>query len=111
MTKKSGKQINFKIDSLTRATDDEIKALTFYGTKIELEHNIERELLIPGKNKFKHLATHLKDTKNQVIEVNFSDPLKKNQNFSVQLKKLLVLQHPRSKIQSFELNRHCYESF
>ncbi|MGB1000081.1 MAG: alpha-2-macroglobulin family protein [Flavobacteriales bacterium] len=75
------KQINFKIDSLTREVDDAVKALTFYGTKIGLDRNIDRELLVPGKNKFKHLGTHLKDTKNQVIEVNFSDPLKKNQNF------------------------------
>ncbi|MGB0428298.1 MAG: hypothetical protein ACPGEC_05155, partial [Flavobacteriales bacterium] len=75
------KQINFKIDSLTREVDDAVKALTFYGTKIGLDRDIDRELLVPGKNKFKHLGTHLKDTKNQVIEVNFSDPLKKNQNF------------------------------
>ncbi len=76
------KQFLFKIDSVQRFVDDSKVLLSWTGNKINIENQGESILKIPGKNNFSILNIDVIQSPEQHLSINFSDPLKKQQNFS-----------------------------
>ncbi|QVY64260.1 alpha-2-macroglobulin [Polaribacter sp. Q13] len=76
-----GKVFEFKIDSVQRFVEDTQLAISWDGKAINAESKGENEVLIPGKNNFKVLSLKVNNTSEQYISINFSDQLKKQQNF------------------------------
>ncbi|MCL7762314.1 MG2 domain-containing protein [Polaribacter sp. Z014] len=76
-----GKVFEFKIDSIQRFVEDTQLAISWDGKAINAESKGENEVLIPGKNNFKVLSLKVNNTSEQYISINFSDQLKKQQNF------------------------------
>ncbi len=85
---KQGTQFQFKIDSIERYTEDSELEVIWDGTAFDIESKGENTIKIPGKNNFTILNTTVDDAAKQVVQINFSDPLKKGQNF----KGLVVLE-------------------
>ncbi|WP_166386786.1 alpha-2-macroglobulin family protein [Polaribacter sp. 11A2H] len=78
---KNGKVFEFKVDSIQRFVEDSQLAISWDGKAINAESKGENEVLIPGKNNFKVLGLKVNNTSEQYISINFSDQLKKQQNF------------------------------
>ncbi|WP_435413948.1 alpha-2-macroglobulin family protein [Polaribacter aestuariivivens] len=78
---KKSKVFEFKIDSIQRFEEDSKLKISWNGKPIKAESEGENELLIPGKNNFKVLNVSVVNTSQQYISINFSDALKKQQNF------------------------------
>ncbi|MCL7752734.1 MG2 domain-containing protein [Polaribacter sp. Z022] len=76
-----GKVFEFKIDSIQRFIEDTKLKVSWYGKAIKAEAKGENEIIIPGKNNFKVVSLEVKNTNEQYISINFSDALKKQQNF------------------------------
>ncbi|MFI2741468.1 alpha-2-macroglobulin family protein [Zhouia sp. PK063] len=76
-----GTQIPFKIDSIQRFVDDSTIKITWDGSEDHIESKGEATLTIPGQNNFAIVDVSVIDDENQYLEINFSDPLKKGQNF------------------------------
>ena len=76
-----GTQFYFKIDSIQRFEEDSDLQVSWDGASFGIESNGEATLKIPGKNNFTVVDVSVFDGDNQYIEINFSDPLKKKQNF------------------------------
>ncbi|WP_196889132.1 alpha-2-macroglobulin family protein [Aureivirga sp. CE67] len=72
---------NFKIDSIQRKDDDTKVIVTWNGEAIDSDKKGEDEITIPGKNNFSVLKVNVVQTPQQYVEINFSDPLQKSQNF------------------------------
>ena len=83
-----GTQFHFKIDSIQRFTEDTDLEVVWDGTGMDIESAGKNTIKIPGKSNFTILDVGLETGENQIINVNFSDPLKKGQNF----KGLVVLE-------------------
>ena len=75
-------QFQFKIDSVQRFNDDSEVNLTWSGKKINVDNSGESSLRILGKNNFSILKIDVFQTPEQHLRINFSDPLKKQQNFN-----------------------------
>ncbi|WP_196891353.1 alpha-2-macroglobulin family protein [Aureivirga marina] len=73
---------NFKIDSIQRKEDDTNILVSWNGSVIESDKKGEEEVKIPGKNNFSVLRVNVVQTPQQYLEINFSDPLEKGQNFN-----------------------------
>ena len=78
---KEAKVFEFKIDSIKRFIEDSKLQVSWNGKPINADSKGENELLIPGKNNFKVLSVKVKNGNEQYISINFSDALKKQQNF------------------------------
>lgn len=78
----SGTQLSFTIDSIQRFEDDSKVLLNWNGTPLKIDSKGETEINIPGKNNFSIVHVRVIDADQQYLEINFSDPLKKNQNFN-----------------------------
>ncbi|APZ45396.1 hypothetical protein BW723_03355 [Polaribacter reichenbachii] len=76
-----GKVFEFKIDSIQRFEDDSRLEITWNGEAIQSENKGENEIVIPGKNNFNVLSVKIQKFNEQYISINFSDALKKQQNF------------------------------
>lgn len=85
---KEGTLFQFKIDSIDRYTDDTNLEIIWDGSKHGINSKGNNTIVIPGKNNFTVLNVEVKNTEKPQIEINFSDPLKKGQNF----KGLVVLE-------------------
>ncbi len=83
-----GNQFTFKIDSIQRFEEDSQLELEWDGTSFDIDNKGKNSILVPGKNNFTVLSTTVETTDRPVVLVNFSDPVKKGQNF----KGLIVLQ-------------------
>ncbi|MCM4163951.1 MULTISPECIES: alpha-2-macroglobulin [unclassified Arenibacter] len=83
-----GNQFYFKIDSIQRFTEDTDLEVVWDGTAMDIESAGKNTIKIPGKSNFSILDVGLETGENQIININFSDPLKKGQNF----KGLVVLE-------------------
>ena len=83
-----GTQFHFKIDSIQRFTEDTDLEVVWDGTGMDIESAGKNTIKIPGKSNFTILDVGLETGENQIININFSDPLKKGQNF----KGLVVLE-------------------
>ncbi|MBC9797903.1 alpha-2-macroglobulin family protein [Sinomicrobium weinanense] len=74
-------QFRFKIDSIRRLKEDSKVKVTWNGKPFDIDSKGEGEILIPGKNNFTVMEVNVVGTDKPYVEINFSDPLKKNQNF------------------------------
>jgi len=72
----------FKIDSIQRKIDDSKIKVSWNGNAINAKNEGENEILIPGINNFKIVDINVYQSPEQHLSINFSDPLKKQQNFS-----------------------------
>ncbi|MFK8059662.1 MAG: alpha-2-macroglobulin [Polaribacter sp.] len=75
------KVFEFRIDSIKRFIEDSKLVVKWNGKPINANSKGENELLIPGKNNFKVVSLNVKNVNEQYISINFSDALKKQQNF------------------------------
>ena len=75
------KVFDFKIDSINRLIDDSEILISWNGKPIEAENEGENTITIPGINNFTITKTEVVQSPEQYLSINFSDPLKKQQNF------------------------------
>jgi hypothetical protein len=71
----------FIIDSIQRFDDDSEILINWDGDDVDIEQKGVAKFPIPGKNQFKVLKIEVGDANNQSVLINFSDPLKKDQDF------------------------------
>ena len=76
-----GKVFEFRIDSIQRFVEDSKLSISWNGDIIRSDLKGENDVLIPGKNNFKIIDVKINNTSEQYISINFSDALKKQQNF------------------------------
>ncbi|NJB81801.1 alpha-2-macroglobulin family protein [Wenyingzhuangia aestuarii] len=69
----------FKIDSIYRDLEDSKLSLTYNGAPIGVDKQQQREIHIHGKNNFKVVDVKVINDAEQRVEINFSDPVDKNQ--------------------------------
>ncbi|WP_298531823.1 Ig-like domain-containing alpha-2-macroglobulin family protein [uncultured Algibacter sp.] len=80
-TNTSSSYFEFKIDSIHRKIEDDKILVTWNGKVIRAENEGENTVLIPGINHFTIIETDVIQSPEQHLSINFSDPLKKQQNF------------------------------
>ncbi|NAS31044.1 hypothetical protein GTQ40_08695 [Flavobacteriaceae bacterium R38] len=80
-TPEKGNQFFFKIDSVQRFVEDSSIEVKWDGSPFRIDSKGDASIVIPGKNNFTVTDVTVFDAENQYLEINFSDPLKKNQNF------------------------------
>src|SRR5690554_6848828 len=85
---KSGTVMQFKIDSIPRFEEDSELVISWDGKAMGIESAGKNALKISGKSNFSILDVTVESGANQIVLINFSDPLKKGQNF----KGLVVLE-------------------
>ena len=83
-----GTQFSFKIDSIQRTIEDSKLEVSWSGAQFSIDSKGNESITIPGKNNFTVLDATVDVAKNAVVSINFSDPIKKGQNF----KGLVVLE-------------------
>ncbi len=77
----SAKNYSFKIDSIKRFDDDSKVTIKWNGKPIKADNTGENEITILGKNKFLVTKISVEHSPELHLKINFSDPLKKQQNF------------------------------
>lgn len=80
-TVKEGYQFPFKIDSISRFEEDTELEVVWDGANLGIESSGKNSIKIPGKSNFSILDVVVEASGNQAVLINFSDPLKKGQNF------------------------------
>lgn len=83
-----GTLFQFKIDDIERFENDTDLEISWDGAKFDINSQGKNTLLIPGKNNFTILDVVVENIDKPLLRINFSDPLKKGQNF----KGLVVLE-------------------
>ncbi|MDO6515930.1 alpha-2-macroglobulin family protein [Zobellia uliginosa] len=78
----------FTIDSIQRLENDSELEVEWNGGKFDIESSGSNTIRIPGKNNFTVLDATVETGENARVLINFSDPIKKGQNF----KGLVVLE-------------------
>ncbi|MGC6431848.1 MAG: alpha-2-macroglobulin family protein [Jejuia sp.] len=78
---KISKHFEFKIDSIHRLVDDSKILVKWDGRVIKADNEGENTMNIPGQNHFTIVDTEVVQAPEQYLSINFSDPLKKQQNF------------------------------
>jgi len=76
-----GTQFHFKIDSIQRFEEDTELEVVWDGKVLNIDSSGKNIIKIPGKSNFSILDVDVETGENQIININFSDPLKKGQNF------------------------------
>ncbi|KAA1244174.1 alpha-2-macroglobulin [Aquimarina sp. RZ0] len=76
-----GNQFSFRIDSIQRFEEDSELEIKWSGKSFDIDTEGKNSFSIPGKNNFSVISVSVSNFENQYVEINFSDPLKKNQNF------------------------------
>ncbi|WP_406685209.1 MG2 domain-containing protein [Seonamhaeicola sp. MEBiC1930] len=71
----------FKIDSINRVIEDSSIEVSWNGKTIGADNKGKNTVLIPGINNFTITKTEVFQSPEQYLLINFSDPLKKQQNF------------------------------
>lgn len=89
---RKGTQFSFKIDSIQRYAEDSELEISWDGSALNIDSKGENTIKIPGKSNFTVLDATVKMGENTMVLVNFSDPIKKGQNF----KGLVVLEKDNS---------------
>ena len=72
----------FKIDSIHRFKDDSEIEIKWSGKPMGINTNGSSKKQIPGTDNFKVISVDVIQTPEQHLAINFSDPLKKQQNFN-----------------------------
>lgn len=75
------KNYTFKIDSIQRYKEDSKVKIKWNGKPINANNTGENEILILGRNKFSVVKIEVEHSPELHLKINFSDPLKKQQNF------------------------------
>ena len=75
------KFFEFKIDSINRTIDDSEILVKWNGKTIDAKNEGENTINIPGINNFTIVDVDVIQSPEQHLSINFSDPLKKQQNF------------------------------
>tara|TARA_R110002096_G_scaffold435120_1_gene659415 strand:+ start:3695 stop:9265 length:5571 start_codon:yes stop_codon:yes gene_type:complete len=75
------KYFEFKIDSINRKIEDSKILIKWNGKAINASNEGENTLTIPGINNFTIVDVDVIQSPEQHVTINFSDPLKKQQNF------------------------------
>lgn len=75
------KEFKFVIDSIQRFVEDSKILINWNGKEEGIDQKGTLEFDIPGKNNFKIINAEVQEDNNQVLLLNFSDPLKKGQDF------------------------------
>ena len=75
------RQFQFIIDSINRKVEDSKITVKWNGKAIKAENSGENSVNIPGKNNFTITKIDVVQNPEQYLSINFSDPLKKQQNF------------------------------
>ncbi|QTD39163.1 hypothetical protein JL193_07975 [Polaribacter batillariae] len=78
---KKGKYFEFKIDSINRFVEDSKLKISWNGKPINANSKGEDAIPIAGKNNFTVASINIVNQTEQYISINFSDALKKQQNF------------------------------
>ncbi|WNH08778.1 alpha-2-macroglobulin family protein [Thalassobellus suaedae] len=78
---KQAKTFEFKIDSINRLIEDSEILVSWNGKPINASNKGESILVIPGINNFSIIDVNVVQSPEQHLSINFSDPLKKQQNF------------------------------
>ena len=76
------RKFEFIIDSIQRKMDDSDVEVSWNGEKIGIDSKGDSEIYIPGQNNFAIVDVHVIQNPEQYLVINFSDPLKKRQNFN-----------------------------
>lgn len=79
--KSSSTLFYFSIDSIQRLSDDSKITIKWDGNKVGIEQKGEMEYPINGKNNFTVINAEVVHGDRTALHINFSDPLKKSQNF------------------------------
>ena len=74
-------EFKFTIDKIKRFEEDSEIIIVWDGDDADIEQKGEVKYPIPGKNQFKVTEIKIGDENNQSILINFSDPLKRDQDF------------------------------
>lgn len=77
----NAREFKFIVDSIKRFEDDSKIKIAWDGKDFDIKQKGETAIDIPGKNNFSVLSGEVEDGNTQVLLLNFSDPLKKNQDF------------------------------
>ncbi len=80
-TNVSSKFFEFKIDSINRQIEDSKILVKWNGKTIKASNKGENTINIPGINNFTIVNVDVIQSPEQHLSINFSDPLKKQQNF------------------------------
>ncbi|RMA66115.1 alpha-2-macroglobulin family protein [Ulvibacter antarcticus] len=73
---------SFVIDSIQRKKDDSEIIISWNGKAIKAENQGENKFAIPGQNNFTVVGIKSTVAPQASLKINFSDPLKENQNFA-----------------------------
>ena len=74
-------QFQFVIDSVQRFVEDSEVIISWNGKKINVDNEGNTSFKIPGKNNFSIMQVDVAQSPEQYLKINFSDPIKKQQNF------------------------------
>ncbi|MGQ3085983.1 MAG: hypothetical protein ACT6RA_02430, partial [Flavobacterium sp.] len=77
-----GSEFGFVIDSIQRKAHDSKVKIFWNGRPFDIETEGSDEFEIPGKDNFKVLNLQASESDNQTLLINFSDPLRRDQDFS-----------------------------
>ena len=75
------KVFEFRIDSINRKIEDSEILVKWNGKAIKADNTGENKVVIPGINNFTIIDVDVIQSPEQYLSINFSDPLKKQQNF------------------------------
>ena len=75
------KVFEFRIDSINRKIEDSEILVKWNGKAIKADNSGENKVVIPGINNFTIIDVDVIQSPEQYLSINFSDPLKKQQNF------------------------------
>lgn len=79
---KNSRYFDFRLDSIQRLEKEAEVEVSWNGKVIGSDIKGKESITIPGKNNFQVTNVEIVNGKQQYIAINFSDPLKKNQNFT-----------------------------
>jgi len=81
-TIENAQYFSFKIDSISRKTEDSQLTINWTGGAYNIENEGSENYTIPGKNKFVIVDAKTTSAPNAVLTLNFSEPLKQDQNLN-----------------------------
>ncbi|KGO87205.1 membrane protein [Flavobacterium rivuli WB 3.3-2 = DSM 21788] len=78
----SSSEFHFIIDSIQRGAQDSNLKIAWNGKPYDIAREGDENYVVPGKDNFKVLTVQPAEGDNQTLLINFSDPIRKDQDFS-----------------------------
>ncbi|MEM9077575.1 MAG: MG2 domain-containing protein [Bacteroidota bacterium] len=78
----SGRYFSFKVDSISRKTEDSELQISWNGKDLGIDNSGEETFTVPGLNKFVVVDAKTTSAPNATLTLNFSEPLQQNQNLN-----------------------------